>query len=114
MRLPEFWPHAPILWFARAECLFMLRGVTTQLDRFCHVVASLPHEVMRACADLVETTPAEDPYTQLKQRLLASHQLTPFQRGEKLLDLPLLGWPWSRQERQRRRRQTAAEAAGET
>ena len=91
LRLPEFWPHAPILWFARAECLFMLRGVTTQLDRFCHVVASLPHEVMRACADLVETTPAEDPYTQLKQRLLASHQLTPFQRGEKLLDLPMLG-----------------------
>ena len=91
LRLPEFWPHAPILWFARAECLFMLRGVTTQLDRFCHVVGSLPHEVMRACADLVETTPAEDPYTQLKDRLLAAHQLTPYQRGEKLLDLPMLG-----------------------
>ena len=69
----------------------MLRGVTTQLDRFCHVVGSLPHEVMRACADLVETTPAEDPYTQLKDRLLAAHQLTPYQRGEKLLDLPMLG-----------------------
>ena len=91
LRLPEFWPHAPVLWFARAECLFMLRGVTTQLDRFCHVVGSLPHEVMRACADLVETTPAEDPYTQLKERLLAAHQLTPYQRGEKLLDLPSLG-----------------------
>ena len=69
----------------------MLRGVTTQLDQFCHVVGSLPHEVMRACADLVETTPAEDPYTQLKDRLLAAHQLTPYQRGEKLLDLPMLG-----------------------
>ena len=91
LRLPEFWPHAPILWFARAECLFMLRGVTTQLDRFCHVVGSLPHEVMRACAELVETTPADDPYTQLKERLLAAHQLTPYQRGEKLLDLPNLG-----------------------
>ena len=64
---------------------------SAQLDRFCHVVASLPHEVMRACANLVETTPAEDPYTQLKERLLASHQLMPFQRGEKLLDLPMLG-----------------------
>ena len=91
LRLPEFWPHAPILWFARAECLFMLRGVTTQLDRFCHVVGSLPPEVMRACADLVETTPAEDPYMQLKERLLGAHQLTPYQHGEKLLDLPSLG-----------------------
>ena len=91
LRLPEFWPHAPILWFARTECLFLLRGVTTQLDRFSHLVGSLPHEFMRACADLVETTPAEDPYTQLKQRLLAAHQLTPFQRSEKLLDLPMLG-----------------------
>ena len=90
MRLPEFWPQAPILWFACAKCLFMLRGVTTQLERFCHVVPSLPHEVMRARADLVETTLAEDPYTQLKERLLASHQVTPFQRGVKLLDLPML------------------------
>ena len=55
------------------------------------MVACLPHVVMHACADLTETTPAEDPYTQLKQRLLASHQLTPFKRGEKLLDLPMLG-----------------------
>ena len=62
LRLPEFWPQAPNLWFARAECLFMLRGVTTQLDRFCHVVGSLPHKIMQAFADLVETTPAEDPY----------------------------------------------------
>ena len=63
----------------------------TQLDNFCHAVASLPHEVMHACTNLVETPLAEDPYTQLNQRLLASHQLTPFQRGEKLLDLPMLG-----------------------
>ena len=91
LRLPEFWPHAPILWFARAECLFMLRGVTTQLDRFCHVVGSLPHEVMRACADLVETPPAEDPYTQLKERLLAGAPADTDQCGEKLLDLPSLG-----------------------
>ena len=46
---------------------------------------------MQAFADLVETTPAEDPYTQLKERLLAVHQLTPYHRGEKLLDLPSLG-----------------------
>ena len=91
LRLPEFWPHAPILWFARTECLFLLRGVTTQLDRFSHLVGSLPHEFLRACADLVETTPAEDPYMQLKERLLGAHQLTPYQHGEKLLDLPSLG-----------------------
>ena len=55
------------------------------------MVGSLPHKIMQAFADLVETTPAEDPYTQLKERLLAVHQLTPYHRGEKLLDLPSLG-----------------------
>jgi hypothetical protein len=24
VKLPEFWPHAPALWFSRAECMFRL------------------------------------------------------------------------------------------
>jgi hypothetical protein len=24
IKLPEFWPQAPVLWFSRAECIFTL------------------------------------------------------------------------------------------
>jgi hypothetical protein len=40
---------------------------------------------------MVEAVPEEQPYSVLKQRLLALHQLTGFQRAEKLFQMPALG-----------------------
>jgi hypothetical protein len=91
VKLPPFWPHSPALWFSQAESLFMCRGLTDQVQRYYHVVLVLPHESLRLVADIVEVPPAEEPYITLKQRLIASHQLTGFQRAEKLLQMPLLG-----------------------
>jgi hypothetical protein len=59
--------------------------------RYCHVVAVLPHESLRLVADLVETLPEQEPYQTLKDRLLASHQLTRYQRAERLFAMPALG-----------------------
>jgi hypothetical protein len=85
VKLPPFWPHLPALWFSQAESLFMCRGLTDQVQRYYHLVSVLPHESLRLVADIVEVLPAEEPYITLKQRLMASHQLTGFQRAEKLL-----------------------------
>jgi hypothetical protein len=71
--------------------MFMIRGITDQLQRYYHVVSTLPHESLRLVADIVEATPEEEPYTVLKQRLMASHQLTGYQRAEKLFQMPVLG-----------------------
>jgi hypothetical protein len=54
VRLPTFWAQAPAMWFAQAECLFQLQGVTCQVKKYCYVVASLTHESMRRVSDLVE------------------------------------------------------------
>jgi hypothetical protein len=43
VKLAAFWPQAPALWFAQAECTFAVKHVTAQFDRYCHVVAALPH-----------------------------------------------------------------------
>jgi hypothetical protein len=91
VKLPPFWPHSPALWFSQAESMFMIRGITEQLHKYYHVVATLPHESLRLVADIVEATPEEEPYTVLKQRLMASHQLTGYQRAEKLFQMPVLG-----------------------
>jgi hypothetical protein len=53
-----------------------------QFDRYCHVVAALPHESIRLVADIVEGEPSETPYDDIKQRLVASHQLSDFQKAE--------------------------------
>jgi hypothetical protein len=83
--LPTFWAQAPVMWFAQAECLFELQGVT------CQVVASLTHEFMRRVSDPVEQRPDQDPYELMKARLLTALQLTDYQRADKLFELPGLG-----------------------
>jgi hypothetical protein len=42
-------------------------------------------------ADLVESPPAATAYDDIKNRLVASHQLTDFQKAEKLFQMPALG-----------------------
>jgi hypothetical protein len=91
IKLPEFWPHAPGLWFARAECRFELMGIGSQRQMFCAVTDSLPYECMRLVADLVAMPPQQQPYTVLKERLMMAHALSPIQKAEKLFAMPQLG-----------------------
>ncbi len=91
VKLAAFWPQNPALWFAQAECQFRVKGVSEQFDRYCHVVVALPHESLRLVADLVEAPPTESPYDDIKQRLVASHQLSDFQKAEKLFLMQPLG-----------------------
>ncbi len=83
VKLVAFWPQAPALWFGQAEC--------TLAVSYCHVVAALPHESIRLVADIVEGEPSETPYDDIKQRLVASHQLSDFQKAERLFQMPALG-----------------------
>jgi hypothetical protein len=81
----------PALWFLQVECLFHVKQITDQFQKYCHVVGSLPHESLRQVVDIVEEPPAETPYVAIKQRLMVAHQLTSFQRAEKLFAMPPLG-----------------------
>jgi hypothetical protein len=91
VRLLPFWPHAPQLWFSQAECLFTVHNVSDQFHRYCLVVASLQHDSLRRVADIVEAPPADVAYNTIKQCLLASHQMTGFQRAERLFAMPAFG-----------------------
>jgi hypothetical protein len=51
---------------------------------FDHVVNALPKECRRTVLDLSTDPPEDVPYQQLKDWLCVSHQLTEFQRAEKL------------------------------
>jgi hypothetical protein len=91
VKLAAFWPQAPALWFAQAEFTFAVKRVTAQFDRYCHLVAALLHESIRLVADIVEGEPSDTPYDDIKQRLVASHQLSDFQKAERLFQMPTLG-----------------------
>jgi hypothetical protein len=88
--LAAFWPQAPTLWFEQAECTLAVKHMVAQFDRYCHVVAALPHESIRLVADIVENEPSETPYYDIKQRLVPSHQLSDFPKAERLFQMPAL------------------------
>jgi hypothetical protein len=91
VKLPEFWPHAPGIWFARADLRFEVFQGTSERQKFALTFDALPYESLCLVADLVESPPVSSPYTILKDRLLMSHQLTPVQKAAKLMDQPDLG-----------------------
>jgi hypothetical protein len=91
IKLPEFWPQAPVLWFSRAVCIFTLRHMEDEVTKYCAVVACLPHDVLRQVADLLDIDQLTEPYKQLKERLLSAHELTPIQRVDRVMQMADLG-----------------------
>lgn len=91
VKLPQFWTDAPVAWFAAAEAQFLLRRITSQIDRFCLVAAALDKDTMKKVVHLVTSPHPDTPFTALKEALLASHHLTDFQRVELLLAMDALG-----------------------
>jgi hypothetical protein len=91
LRLPDFWSDAPAGWFLYAESRFRIRNITSEVDRFDHLVGALPKSSVRLVLDALESPDADRPYSTLKQRLLASHELLEFQRIELLFKMEPLG-----------------------
>jgi hypothetical protein len=91
LHLPEFWPETPAAWFLHAESKFRLRRITAEWDKYDHLVSALPRASVRLVLDLLENPDEDQPYTALKEKLLSSHELTNFERIEKLMQLEPLG-----------------------
>ena len=90
-KLPEFWPHAPQLWFCRAEFKFEVADVRGEREMFAHVVDALNYDSLKMVKDLLLSPPPYQPYQALKARLLLATQLTPIQMAEKLMKAADLG-----------------------
>ncbi len=91
IKLPAFWPNNIISWFAMAEGQFVLRNMNDELIRYYNVLTALPEATINFVADFVEVPLPADPYTQLRARLLAAHQLTDYQKVEFIKKMPSLG-----------------------
>ena len=89
-KLPDFWSASPAAWFGVVEAQFLLRGTEAQRDRFALVSAVLPEASARRVAHIL-AAPGDTCYTDLKAALLAAHQLTSFQKAERLFSADPLG-----------------------
>jgi hypothetical protein len=91
LRLPLFWAENSEAWFGIAESRFRLRNIENEQVKFDLVVNALPKECLRTVLDLVTDPPEEDAYEAIKERLCEHHNLTEFQRVEKIHAMEALG-----------------------
>ena len=70
LKIPPFWPSDPQIWFAQVEAQFSTRGVTSERNKFDHVVASLAPEYAQEVRDLILSPPRTTPFGTLKTQLI--------------------------------------------
>ena len=89
-KLPDFWTASPATWFGVDKAQFLLCGTATQRDRFALVVTVLPEASACRVAHIL-AAPGNNCYDDLRATLLVAHQLTAFQKTEKLFPSEPLG-----------------------
>ena len=62
VKLPSFYPSAPMFWFSQAESQFRLKKIESDLTKVDHVMASLSEEVALRVMPSIE----DQSYTALK------------------------------------------------
>ena len=67
VKLPPFWPEKTRLWFAKAEAQFDVKGITVEKTKYSYVVSMLDEKTAEQAMDIIETPPAENPYTALNK-----------------------------------------------
>lgn len=81
LKLPDFWPSDPELWFAQAEALFAAQNITHEKTKFGHVVRVLPAQYASEVRDITALK------TELQNRVCPSKR----QRLQQLLHVEDLG-----------------------
>ena len=91
IKLPSVWAQQPEVWFLQAEAQFHILKITDNTTKYYHVVAALDQETSCRVLDTLFAPPADNKYTDLKQRLLTTFGLSKCEWASKLLHLHPLG-----------------------
>jgi hypothetical protein len=70
LQLSQFWAERPAVWFAQAEALFFLAGVSSEKTKFFHVISQLDHRYAAEVEEIITSLPERDPYTTLRTELV--------------------------------------------
>lgn len=91
LKLPNFWPKNPRVWFTQVEARFDLRRITSQSTKYLHVVAALPPEIADAIDDILISPAPNDQYDNLKKAVLERLEAPEQSRLQQLLSREELG-----------------------
>ena len=91
LKLPPFWPHDPLVWFAQVEAQFDTKNIKSQATRFSHVVSSLQPEYAQEVRDILISPPKKDRYDTLKSELIRRTSASEQKRLQQLLTAEELG-----------------------
>jgi len=91
IKLPEFWPDDPEVWFARAEAQMNTRGITVDTTKFDHIVTALDNSAASEVKSVLVNPPAVNKYEALKKALLDAFSRSQAQKDAELLALSGLG-----------------------
>jgi hypothetical protein len=80
-RLPlQFWPKALVGWFAQAEYIFQTKRLTDSFNKYCYLAVVLSPDTIRLMMDIIDVTPAQQPYESLKERLFSRFKMSEYER----------------------------------
>nr|VZI49627.1 unnamed protein product [Spirometra erinaceieuropaei] len=89
--LPDFWQHAPELYFFRIEATFHSAKITRETDKFYKLIEALPPTILSQVQTLLRDPPTDAPYTKLKAELLRLTSVSDRQRYHALVKEEALG-----------------------
>jgi hypothetical protein len=90
-RLSPFWATSPVNWFLQAEAQFAVRDIMDPVDRYYLVMAALAEPQIDLVSNILPPAPEETSYDLIKNALVASHSLTPYQKVDRLMAMEPLG-----------------------
>ncbi|GBN25890.1 Retrovirus-related Pol polyprotein from transposon 17.6 [Araneus ventricosus] len=86
VKVPAFLANNVKLYFARIEANFRIAGIVSEQTKFDTLVAALDPQTLTHVSDLLYTPSKDNPYTELKNRLLSEFEVSQNKKVRALLE----------------------------
>ncbi|XP_054278345.1 uncharacterized protein LOC129005084 [Macrosteles quadrilineatus] len=91
VKIPQFWPADPKLWFAQVETQFSLARITSDETKFFYVCGNLDAKYAAEVRDILTKPPTEGKYEKLKTELIQRLSSSQEQKTRRLLEHEEMG-----------------------
>ena len=91
IKLPDFWPEDPEIWFARIEAQLRSRSVTQDQTKFDYIVSALDNTTAAEVKSVLLNPPDQNKYENLKTALLGAFGKSQARKDAELLNISGLG-----------------------
>lgn len=91
VKVPEFWPNRPDVWFAQLEAQFALAKITEDSTKFYHVISQLGNQHTAEVLDIIISPPTTGKYDKLKSEIMKRLSASQEKKVKQLLDHEELG-----------------------